>query len=1614
MDILQSLYGENTQVDLSTLIKTEDPKASLPLATIRNRAATATLLNPEGGNPSENYQLMVNEGLQGDSTTQQKIFDTVNTQNGSTDMKGVMEVLSDPHISVFDKEQIIKGIKKSQFLKDPSVGLLSKSLAKESKGENPSQESSRLTISGAIREIYDSMNQIQGLVNTHAASLDSSSNLRNFAEFVDMGVVPFATAKAAETVATAQAARNGAPLTLWQRLKSGLLAGNTIADKRKQLEAMPPAQRADFVKGLLEDISQVKGMIVPGQSGFAQYQMAEAIVGDSGYSSLEKFLDNAAGVLDIVGLGFTARGLKKGLKMPKEPIKPLDATVSATTPVNALVSPFETTRVAKQDAATSAIRKQEAFDPNIPTPDSNAPTGPIPGILSERTPGVSFLEGGSGVKTVAAEEPQKQIAALFRRIETNNTVRVENPASPAKIVQQANPEQARALHAAVVSSEGDAVAEALYGTTRVDAIASDILPQAIVEDGRVTTRPVDIQRNLREELNISPDLTEMANSTGGTHFTPQEVQKATANITRYFRNAEGLTVNDAMSSFTRDGNRLKISAVYGTPEGGFLNAEEAVRQARLALSQEGVLDSEITILRKEGMDHVPTTLDEVRGKDGNYLVRVDTFHEFDPTDITAFDKVDVKRNFLDRFSGLISNSSGSAARWVMDAASMLHPVYTGAASVVSDITAKFDKFLLGVAGEFSDARKKLSGVEQAQLDRYIKEANYNGIKLDVIDLAARGWTPDMINTIKSWRKFWDSHFYLENYDVVRTLNAQGFQFLDHPNAQLYAKPITKNSTIGKVYDPALDAVVVLTKQELDDLYAKGGNYAKLRRPENLSGEVVEHIMVRNTPTEYMRKLRDSDRVLNYREGYYQIQYRAPKFVDEILSDGTVKAIAVAGDTAEAEHFAQRMRGAAANGETYKVRGDDRALIRGSDDWWDVESAYGRIAQRQRGKLLEDASGLNHLGDGSYIMNPVDSAIRAAQSIAGRTIARPMLEAAKARAIAQYGHMYPTNGIGGVKWPQKLSEIGEKGNFTGSELRDARTTWEYIHYLENGYINSADQLFKAGLNYIGDLLGSIGASKLERGVHLFNESGGPVNLARKGVFTAYLAMNPLRQMIVQPHQALRTLSYNPIGWINGGIPKFSSGYLAAKAGLPVSAEVDAFVKFIDESGFMASVDRQNLVRGTLEDAAKNKTALGRAVSSIGNVPRKIGFDSGEMANMLVHGAAVYENYLRSGKSLTDKAIRDTAYAETRAISYGMNFAGDMPYNQTTPSLLLQFAQVPHKALLQLTNRQIPLATRFRMLSADLLMWGTPAALIANTIGEDVLSEDKVSREVVLWGLESMLLNNMFRSLSDTDTNVDFSSLAPYDLSGWGKFFTEMYSGGISQVLLNSPAGQLYFKDGSRSEMAMKAMARYFGVLEDPDQKYEDFTAMLSKVAEISSGWANWIKADLMLKTGKKLDQYGIPIDKQTTNIEAVAQLFGFPTADSRDLMLVSRQFAKDNKAFKDDVVKAYQDIKRYYGSELEIGDPHQITQISGWAMQAFGDNPEAMAIIQQELSRDLQGKDQALLYLFLKRSGVPTPGAINDAISQMPISDEEKKNLKKIADGFKDSYKQLEQLKKDKK
>lgn len=1557
MDILDEMYAGDAapilpmgdMVDLKPV-----PAVGFPEGAIRNRAATSAILTGSPDKMISSYQMMMREAAEGQDVTHQQVMDSIAEQNKTKSMKHVINILGDRTIPLDQKKKFLDFVKTSDFKQDPSVTLQSNALIADNKGEDFRGEAARISTADVMQEMQKERENRQRLVNGLMASLPDVS-AKSVAEIAEADVMPFGRNVIAANIAKSVNEKEGIPTSLGGWVKNFLLPGSTKADLQKKLMSIPPEAREEYTKSLLSSIKD-SATVFHNENYFAQYEQAVNLLDSPTHSTGSIWAENVGTVLDAFWVGSEIRALGTAKKVA-------DLASSAS-------------RARRPGSANPGVSDAEFVEKaSWELVDNPYNPNQIP----------------SGTKRLPYNPDVKDVG---RRLQLNAPVRVEHPASPFSVIEQVNPASARELHTAILNGT-DELAQAVTGVSKEQALANNTFPQAATETGNVLNK-------------VNQDVKEAISNTGAIRYTEEEFSTAVNGVQDDFRNATGLEINDAMTTFKVDGDHIAIDAHFSTPGGAFVTAEGAKAQAMYALRKYGIREDEVVVMKREGMDYVPASGNEP----GDYIVKVKTLHAVDDSQVTKWNPLDVKRNWADRISQTGTEDHGSVAGWLMDPGSMLHPTLTGSAATATDQAITFENMLLRPIKELRTQIGSMATPRRKAIEEYMMEANTNGLKHDPFDLIARGFSQPEIGALKQWRDIWDGHYYLENFDMVRTLNSQGYQIFDSANTKLFAKPVPKNQNIGKVYDPATDSVVNLSKADMDSLYNQGGSYASLRRPVDINGDVVEHMIVRNSPSEYLRKVRDTDAILNYREGYYTVNYKAPKFIDEIKLDPNGKdirrTVAVAGNTADADMFIQSQ--SASTGHKYTMREDSRGFKKDGDGYWDLNESSGRIAQRMRGKPLRDAVGINSLGVGSHIENPMESAVRAAKSLAGRTVSRPMLETAKRRFVNQYKEYLKPTQYGEREFPMNRSELVDPVSHTSSNIADARTTYGYIKFLEDGYINTADQVFKGGMNVLADILGKYHLSTAERGARVVGDVA-PSHAAKATVFQAYIAMsNPIRQWIVQSHQMGRMIAYNPIGFANGGIPSRIAGYLGIKSTLTSGdALAKSFTTFVDDSGMVAGVDRNSLVRGMGLSMADSSSGFKRGIGFAASVPQQIGFDVGEKVNQLGHLAAVHEKYTRKGINLADKTQRDLALSEARALSYDLNKAGELAYTQGSAAMLLQFLQMPHKAVLQAVNRRISWDAKARMIGWDMVMFGLPTGLIGSIMlaagadGDELLPDDPDLRDAYVTGAEAYFMNRLLTLLDDSgeQTRIDFSALQPYDMDGWARMYTAMMDKGYLAALAASPAGQIMAVDGTngsrkngRIPQALLTMGRFFNVVDEVDpQTPTEFTTVLNDVAKITSGWSAASNAMIMLEARKKFDSMGVTVDSSVTTPEIGAAFLGFGTRATKDLYDVSKHRQDDKKRHEEDVMKRYRDIVGYYTRALETDNPdvQHIQKVSSMLMKTFND-PYDLELVNKQWKADLAGKENQLFNTMMKASGMPDTNKLMNDIKMWPTDQATKDRL----------------------
>src|SRR5690606_31002788 len=204
------------------------------------------------------------------------------------------------------------------------------------------------------------------------------------------------------------------------------------------------------------------------------------------------------------------------------------------------------------------------------------------------------------------------------------------------------------------------------------------------------------------------------------------------------------------------------------------------------------------VMKRNGMDFVP--LKDVQNQPpGEYMVRVEAKHTITDQDIEQWSPFQIKRNWVDRASFTGTENYGALSGWLFSKAAMIDPVMVNSFYVGVDSAVNLEKLLVTPLRELRSKIETFPKQSRAAIEEYFFEANTHGLKFDRMDLYARGFNDTEISVIKDWRDFWDTHYYLENLDLIHTLDSQGFKlFVGQGNTQLIAKEVAKDSSIIKV------------------------------------------------------------------------------------------------------------------------------------------------------------------------------------------------------------------------------------------------------------------------------------------------------------------------------------------------------------------------------------------------------------------------------------------------------------------------------------------------------------------------------------------------------------------------------------------------------------------------------------------------------------------------------------------------------------------------------------------------------------------------------------------------------------------------------------------------
>ena len=909
--------------------------------------------------------------------------------------------------------------------------------------------------------------------------------------------------------------------------------------------------------------------------------------------------------------------------------------------------------------------------------------------------------------------------------------------------------------------------------------------------------------------------------------------------------------------------------------------------------------------------------------------------------------------------------------------------------------------------KFTDVYSKLKPNRRNKMADYINEANEKGIRFDKTDLYARGFTQKEIEALKSFRNTMDAIYHATNRDMVKTLRHKGYSLFTHrtSDTRLVAKPLARGAVNSKTeYYDVTDGLkkTVGSSKDLDDFYEKGGTFAKLSEPVEVDGVWVDIIRSAETPEGgYLRALRNDDTVLSYREGYYPVQYNSNFFLTKKIRDANgnemTKVIASAETKSDALKMQKLLEDNDPKGE-YDFRPDRGADQPASSDFddagWSLGVNAGMSNQKVRGERLKDVTAGLHQVDKTNLVDPLEASANVINALSTRVSMRDWFETSKTRWIKNYAERLglEKNKYGEYEFPKSIVDIKGRGDTPGQTLADARSAFNYIYTLENGYINGIDQGFKALLNFGADFMSTLNLNKAESALRGFAKGNNIASEFKGAAFKMYLAANPARQALVQSHQTIQLNAINPEYVAGGGLAWDLIRVGRVMRGNTKDEEAVKMLQELKDIGQLDAVDANNLIRDdllTLAEttfAGKLKSALGKPIS----VAQKVGFDVGEQT-VLVTSYLTHRNLaVKAGKTINTRTVDEIA-GKSVSFTYNMNRAGDMPYNQNTLNIIAQFLQVPHKAMLQpFTNRSLTAQQRSQLLAWNTVMYGIPTGVVSSAIFSWM--EEGEAKDALVTGMEGYLLNKAFSAALGEEQNIDWSDLQPTDLHGFGEFALQLWTTDLGTLLAESPSGSLFFGNNPRLTNLFTTTARWVHIKDDYDDPALDtkFVDVALAFGNLSSGFSNAFKARYAYKTGLKISSLGNTTDYDVTRFEAFMQGFGFRTeTETKNQRAKELLYGSNNTFSETDVQAWYNELKRQLSRRgLTVKDRELAQRVITEGMRVFEDDPKFFRDeLKSLVKKDYEKGEFDIIEAIYKQQGYKTGSDLIQTLNALPQSEE---------------------------
>jgi hypothetical protein len=536
-----------------------DPNIVAPVtndASNVNMAAHTAILS---GNPSQAIatynQSRAELSQSGQSAQTQQVFDQARRDSFDQAKGALSTMLADPTMPLQDKQNAILGVYDQNSAMYQPNNILSAKMLQAPSSTNTEAEDVRFNLLDVMHGVNEVKRQQQIVYNGAMAKLQSDQENQGLTGAISnfLGTqLPFSNQANVGLIGQQFGG------STWDRVKAVFDPGGETQDIRQRLLDMPPDQRVQATKDLIDVVNNNSGIVAQTDNDYRAMQDLQKFVADGGYTNHQAWADNFMGVADLAtSFGSAAADLAEGAK------------------------------------AARASQAETAAADNLGRGYSSPQTGPQVG---PRSP-----SGGSGTVYGTWESPSPR---------QNTVVDPVQPASVANNVKDFNPNQYQNLHEMAASDPTGEAARALYGTDRDSAIYSDLAPQVATADGSVKAKVATPDQINNQVVTPTPDMRHYSGYDGAIYYTDAEKAAQQSMVVNDFQQAVGMTDRKEMfqvQSLENDlnGNTLRIKGVYGPQDSGFSDPDDAMNMAQWAFRKYGLDQNDIQLLQRVGGEYVP-------------------------------------------------------------------------------------------------------------------------------------------------------------------------------------------------------------------------------------------------------------------------------------------------------------------------------------------------------------------------------------------------------------------------------------------------------------------------------------------------------------------------------------------------------------------------------------------------------------------------------------------------------------------------------------------------------------------------------------------------------------------------------------------------------------------------------------------------------------------------------------------------------------------------------------------------------------------------------------------------------------------------------------------------